>query len=458
MSKIVVTRSENNPRDDLISALVEAGYQVDPVSDPNILPRLVARTVVDLAFIDVNWLTLESLDIIHFLRSSNPRMEIVVLTSIESIRPAASAILRGASLYLVEPVDSGQVVQIAKNAMARQSNALMVREAEHKTLEGFFGTSPAMTKLFRIVLKVAPTDATVLITGESGTGKELLAQILHRLSPRFQQKFVAVNCAAIPEALLESELFGHVKGSFTGAVVDKKGILEDADNGTCFLDEVGELAPSVQAKLLRFLQDRSVRRVGGTSTRHVNVRILAATNRNLVKDVAEGRFREDLFYRINVISLHLLPLRERKETLPFLVGHLLSRLTTRYGKEVRGLTPEASRALSAYAYPGNIRELENILEYAVIMADGPLIEWSSLPPHVIEPGHMHLPALEAGTASATEPDRPAPPGAAGAFKSLEAREKDYILEVLNACGGNQTKAARILGISRTSLWRRLTRS
>ncbi|MBI4860176.1 MAG: sigma-54-dependent Fis family transcriptional regulator [Candidatus Riflebacteria bacterium] len=385
MSRVLLALSGADSLERIQRALTDEGHEVISSADPNALPRLVTRSPPDLALLDVRILVQETMDLIHFLKSASPQVDIVTITPVELIRQAASTIMRGASLYLVEPVDPRELLQVVANALQRQSNALMVREVEHQTLEGFFGSSPAMTKLFRMVLKVAPTNATVLITGESGTGKELLAQVLHRLSPRASARFVAVNCAAIPEALLESELFGHVKGSFTGAVTDKRGLLEEADNGTCFLDEVGELAPGVQAKLLRFLQDRTVRRVGGLQSHRVNVRVVAATNRNLASEVAQGRFREDLFYRLNVIGLALLPLRERKETLPFLIKHLLSRLTVRHEKEIRGLTPEAAQVLSAYQYPGNIRELENILEYSTIMTDGPTIDRIHLPPLGLEP-------------------------------------------------------------------------
>ena len=457
MARILVTSPDAPGRAELVDELSRAGHDVVTAANPNNLPRLAAKEPLDVAVVDIGWVTLESLDLIHFLKSTNPATEIIVLTPLESIRQAAATIVRGAGLYLVEPVEPAELLRFVEHAASRNSQALVVRDGESRTLEGFFGTSEAMSKLFRTVMKVAPTDANVLITGESGTGKELLAQVLHRMSRRSDQRFIAINCAAIPETLIESELFGHVKGAFTGAVVDKKGLLEEADGGTVFLDEIGELAASVQAKLLRFLQDRLVRRVGGTSTRRVDVRVLAATNRNLMKEVAAGRFREDLFYRLNVIQLHLLPLRQRKETLPFLVSHLLGRLQERYGKDIRGLTPEAERVLSAYHYPGNIRELENILEYAVIMCEGSRIDRASLPPHVTDPGTLLLTGAEAPDSATGMPAAPAPePATPARLKTLEEKEQEYIQDVLRACGGNQTEAAKVLGISRTSLWRRLT--
>jgi DNA-binding NtrC family response regulator len=458
MARILLTDSGAGDRGDLKRALAAEGHEVVLVDDPNGLPQAATREPPDVALLDVEWVMGESMDLIHFLKSANPGVEIITLTPIESVRHAAATILRGASLYLVEPVDALELVRIVEQAATRHQNALVVRDVESRTLEGFFGTSEAMTRLFRTVVKVAPTDATVLITGESGTGKELLAQVIHRLSRRASGKFIAVNCAAIPETLIESELFGHVKGAFTGAVADKRGLLEEADGGTVFLDEIGELAMAVQAKLLRFLQDRTVRRVGGVTSRRVDVRILAATNRNLMREVTAQRFREDLFYRLNVISLHLLPLRQRKETLPFLITHLLGRLQQRYDKVVRGLTPDAMRVLAAYDYPGNIRELENILEYAVIMAEGPRIDRSNLPPQVTDPVPPMLPEapLERDAEAMTTTPAIAPPPAPAALKTLEEKEQEYIQDVLRAVGGNQTEAAKVLGISRTSLWRRLT--
>jgi DNA-binding NtrC family response regulator len=455
MARILITELDPGARRDVVRGLQEAGHEVITAGDLQAFPRLVTHETVDLAFVDVQWISLEPMDLIHFLKSVNPYMEIVTITPPESVRQAASTILRGASLYLVEPLDVSETVQIVANATHQQKNALVVRTVEHRTMEGFFGTSEPMKKLFRTVLKVAPTDATVLVTGESGTGKELLAQVIHRLSRRSEHRFVAVNCAAIPEALIESELFGHVRGAFTGAVSDKRGLIEEADGGTCFLDEVAELAPSLQAKLLRFLQDRVVRRVGGVTSRRVNARVLAATNRNLAREVEAGRFRDDLFYRLNVIGLHLLPLRERKETLPFLVGHLLARLQERHGRPITGLTPEATRALAVYPFPGNIRELENILEYAVIMAEGPRIGRDDLPPHLADPGTPLISERPGTPPPVAAPAAPA--DRAGRPRTLKEQEKDYIQEVLKACGGNQTEAARVLGISRTSLWRRISK-
>ena len=453
MAKILVTEADTPARRELVDALTRAGHEVVAAAKPDAIPRLAAAEKLDVALVDVGWVMLESLDLIHFLKSLNPGTEIVTLTPLESIRQAAATIVRGASLYLVEPVDPEELVRIVEQAVARNDKALVVRGAESRTLEGFFGTSEPMTKLFRTVTKVAPTDANVLITGESGTGKELLAHVIHSMSRRADNRFIAINCAAIPETLIESELFGHVKGAFTGAVVDKKGLLEEGDGGTVFLDEIGELAHAVQAKLLRFLQDRLVRRVGGTASRRVDVRVLAATNRNLMREVAGGRFREDLYYRLNVIQLHLLPLRQRKETLPFLISHLLGRLQQRYGKEIRGLTADAQRVLAGYNYPGNIRELENILEYAVIMCEGHRIDRKDLPPHVTDPGTLLLPEdveTAAAPVAVTVPTQTR-------LKTLEENELEYIQQVVRSCGGNQTEAAKVLGISRTSLWRRLTR-
>jgi two-component system response regulator HydG len=306
---------------------------------------------------------------------------------------------------------------------------------------GIIGWSDAMRRLGQLLTKVADTDTTVLVSGESGTGKELVARVLHTRSRRAQGPFVAVNCAALPETLLESELFGHVRGAFTHAVTDQKGLFERASGGTLFLDELGEIAPGVQAKLLRVLQERAVRQVGGATEKPIDVRLVAATNRDLEQDVRAGRFREDLYYRVNVVSVDVPPLRERDDDVLLLAQHFIERIATRAKRDVRVLSSEAADALLAYNWPGNVRELDNCMERAVALADGEWIEVEHLPPKIQR-------ALDLRT---TVPPIVDP----GALPQLWEVERRYICHVLKHSQYNKTLAAKVLGIDRRTLHRKL---
>jgi len=306
------------------------------------------------------------------------------------------------------------------------------------------GATPRMQRIFRFVSKVAPTESAVLITGESGTGKELVARSIHIQSSRANHPFLAVNTGALPENLLESELFGHVRGAFTGATVDKKGLFEQADGGTLFLDEVGELAPQSQVKLLRALQDGEVRRVGSNESVRVDVRPISATNKDLRKAMEEGTFREDLYYRLNVFHIHLPPLRDRREDIPLLVGYFLDKYTRRMHKTLRGFSEDAQYLLLKYEYPGNVRELENAIQRAVAVADGDVARPEDLPADMRRPRQLQL---ESPPAGADIPDG----------LSLEDVESLYIRRTLDRLNGNASRAARELGVSRSTLWRKLKR-
>jgi DNA-binding NtrC family response regulator len=318
------------------------------------------------------------------------------------------------------------------------------------------GLSPAMKKLKHLVEKVAPTDSNVLITGETGTGKEMLARAIHALSPRRDKPFVAVNASAIPESLQESELFGHRKGAFTGAIDERKGLFEEAGSGTLFLDEIGDCSPSLQVKLLRAIESRVIRRVGEGQERPVDLRILAATNRDLVELVRRGDFREDLFFRLNVVQLHLPPLRERGEDLGLLLDSYLKRHCARQNKRLSGYSPEARSVLESYAYPGNIRELDNIVHHAVLMADGQEILPADLPPYLFS-----RPRLGAASLAPAIPIKVIEEGSSphlelgGGFMTLAEMEKSLIESTLKRLGRNQSLASKKLGISRSTLWRKM---
>jgi len=315
---------------------------------------------------------------------------------------------------------------------------------------GMLGQSPALRRALLLAAKVAPTDSTVLITGETGTGKELLARSIHALSPRRDHPFVAVNTGAIPETLQEAELFGHSKGSFTGADRDRKGLFEEANKGTLFLDEVGEMSPTLQVKLLRALESREVRAVGSTEGRRVDVRVLAATHRDLASMVRQGRFREDLYFRLNVIQIPLPPLRERGDDLKLLLVSFLERHGRRYGKPDLRYSPEALELLLHHAWPGNVREVDNVVQHAVLMADGPQVLLRDLPPTLEGPLRLpgpSAPALRAGEAGLVVE--------ASGFLTLDEMERRHIMDTLQRCQGNQSLAARRLGISRSTLWRKM---
>jgi len=312
-------------------------------------------------------------------------------------------------------------------------------ESPYKDL---LGATPRMQRLFRLIQRVAPSESTVLLTGESGTGKELVARAIHLQSKRAQGPFVPVHCGAIPEGLIESELFGYARGAFTGATSSRRGLIEESDRGTLFLDEIAETPLSTQVKLLRFLESNEVRRLGENDTRIVDCRVVAATNKDLTKAVAAGEFREDLFYRLNVVHFEIPPLRERREDVPLLAAYFLERTAAKAGKKVRGFSPEAQRLLVQWDYPGNVRELENAIERAVTLAEGDVIQADDLPP-VFSQARL----LPEGRASAEDRDA----------WTLEQVERDHIARVLARHRGNLAHAARQLGISRTTLWRKLRR-
>jgi DNA-binding NtrC family response regulator len=415
-----------------------SGYQTQPAADGEEALTLAERRHFDVAILDMRMPGMSGLEVLEKLRQSNPECEFIMLTGEGTIETAVKAMKLGAFDYLTKPfplADLEELIQKAyeRRLLRKENKQLKEVIQRSETKSEMIGRSPQMQEVFRLIQRAGPTNKAILIQGESGTGKELVARALHRASQRADKPLVVINCAALPETLLESELFGHEKGSFTGAVAAKPGLFEVADGGTLFIDEIGEMPGPLQAKLLRVLEDGSMRRIGSLKERRVNVRLLAATNRDLAAEVQTGRFREDLFYRINVLSFELPPLRNRAGDIPALVERFL-------GDEWQ-IEPDALRALERHAWPGNVRQLINVLERAKILSDPPLIHLHDLPREFSTGGNHDG----------------APSSFAAPVDALATIERAHVLEILKREHGNKARTARALGINRRSLYRLLER-
>jgi DNA-binding NtrC family response regulator len=439
VAKVLVVDDEKNVRTSLVIALRRNGHEVESVATGE-EAVLSARTGdYDLVLTDLRLGDMNGMDVLRAVKSDHPETEVVMMTAYASIENAVEAMRLGAQNYLRKPFEADDVTRVVSQALEHRELVAEVAmlKGESRDRSAFaeiLGTSPVLREVLDLVAKVADTESTVLVTGETGTGKELVGRAIHRASRRRQNAFVAINSAAFPETLLESELFGHRRGAFTGAAANKKGIFEHANQGTVFLDEVAEMPLSMQAKLLRFLQTGEIRPVGSESTRFVDVRLITATNKNLEREVAEGRFREDLYYRLAVIPVHLPPLRERPEDIPLLARHFLDRFSSRIAKRIEGIDPAAAELLKSYPWPGNVRELENTIERGVALCRGPRLLPEDFPERLRE--------------RKEEPRR-------DAIQSLQALERAHILTTLDKVGWNRKRAAELLQISTTTLWRRL---
>ncbi len=404
---------------------------------------------IDIVFLDIEAMPAQEMDLVHYIKTRSPHTEIVILTTMAELETATKALRNGASFYLVKPLRQNDIATAAEKLSAKVDNVAEYREMEQRLLSDLMAGSAAMQKMLKLAMKIAPTSSTVLMNGESGTGKEFFARIIHHMSRRTDGKMVPVNCGAIPDTLFESELFGHVKGSFTGADRDRVGLVEEAHLGTLFLDEIGELSPSAQVKLLRFLQERTFKRIGENIQRTVNVRIIAATNKDLPTLISQGTFREDLYYRLNVFTLTLPPLRDRKETIPNLIKLFVHKNNDTLDKNITRLTPAAEAVLANYDYPGNVRELENIIEHAMVLSESSEISEKDLPEFMFR-NHLLLEApkhknTQQCLENLTGPDA----------MTLSDVEKMYIGKILSSVNHNYSEAARKLGISRSTLWRKL---
>lgn len=443
---LLVVEDDDQFREMSAEWMKRKGHRVQSAANAQEALKLCERQQFDVVLADMNMPGLTGLELLQRLKSDGNECEFIILTGQATVQTAVDAMKLGASDYLTKPFPLSElehrVRQAAERGKLRRENANLKTIIErHRPTARIVGESRPMKELFRLIERVGPTDKTVLIQGESGTGKELVARAIQKSSLRADKPFVTINCAALPEQLFESELFGHEKGSFTGAVAAKSGLFEVADGGTLFIDEIGELPVSLQPKLLRVLEDGSLRRVGASLERRVNVRIIAATNRNLEQEVQKGRFREDLFYRINVMSLVLPPLRDRADDIALLIQHFLPR-----GWQI---TAEARTALDQYPWPGNVRQLSNVIERATILADDKLVTIDDLPREILS-SHRPLTPLAITTPSVAIP-------VVSPDTDLETIERAHVLEVLQSCHGNKARTARALGIHRRRLYRLLER-
>ena len=455
-TRIVLADDELNLRKVLGAILTRDGYEVVEAADGEAAMAMVGPGVAAL-ITDLKMPKLDGMGVLRRMTTEHPRIPVIMITAHGSVDSAVEAVKLGAFDYVEKPFEQSQIRQVVQKAI--KQHELESREHLHSQDDngrgrfGLIGQSLALEQVFGVIEKVADTPSTVLITGESGTGKELIARALHLNSSRRNNPFIKINCAAIPKTLMESELFGYEKGAFTGAVGSKPGRFELADKGTLFLDEIGEIPIEMQVKLLRVLQESEFERVGGIKTLKVDVRLVTATNRDLAKEVQSGNFREDLFYRLNVVPIHLPPLRERTSDIPLLVEHFLTKFNARLKKQITDLQPEAMDKLIGHPWPGNIRELENVMERTILFCEGPTIRSRDLPPEISGASEG------SGPNRTSEPRAVEPLLAAGERTSLkeivrretDRVERELILRALDETGGNVTQAARKLKISRKSL-------
>ena len=439
-SRVLVVDDAPSMRELLEITLREDGYDVATADGGAAAIDMIRRESFDLVVTDLRMQGTDGMAVLHGVREISPDTAVVVITAYASTETAVEAMKAGAYDYVTKPFKLDEIRVTLANALERkrlkdENRALRRQLVKAGPFEGFIGKSPLMASVFETIRKIADSASTVMVSGESGTGKELVARAIHQTSSRKARPFVSVNCAAVPEALMEAELFGHVKGAFTGAVSSSDGLFSAADGGTLFLDEITEIPTSLQVKLLRVIQERQVRKIGDVRDIAVDVRLVAASNRDLARAVADGVLREDLFYRLNVIPIHLPPLRERREDIPLLVSHFTGKIATAQSKPLRGITARALAALEAHSWPGNIRELENVIERAMVLGSGDVIDADALPANLREPA----PPLDLAVELPAE--------GLDLEATLARIEQRYIEMALERTSGVQTRAAELLKVS-----------
>lgn len=444
MATILIVDDEFSMREFLTILLEKEGFQTLTAADGNSALKKIADHTVDLLISDIRMPGLGGLGLLEKIKAVDSSIPAIMMTAYASPEDAVDAMKNGAYDYITKPFKVDEIKRVISSALATKETASQPEPASATSFAGMIGQSPEMVKLFDLIKRIAPTHANVMIYGESGTGKELVARAIHNYSNAANQPFVPITCSAIPESLIESELFGHAKGAFTGAVHNKMGLFEQADNGSAFLDEIGELTPIIQTKLLRVLQEREFKKVGGAETIKINVRIIAATNRDLEKEVIDGRFREDLFYRMAVVPLRLPPLRQRKQDIPLLVEHFLEKYAKIFKKDKQELSTYAMQVLVDYDYPGNVRELENIIERGVALESSNII----LPESLTLSDHRRAERseqLEPSTDDLEDVYR------IGLDNFMAAQESSLIKAALDKTGNSKMQAAELLKISFRSL-------
>lgn len=448
-NRILVVDDEAVIREGLRRVLAAEGYTVETFSSgPPAIERM-AENFFDLVITDLKMPGMSGIDVLKQIKALQPEVPVIMITGYSTVETAVDAMKNGAVDYVPKPFTPGEILKKVESAFEQKvilidDSYLRKELRDFHGFEMFIGESREMEKVYRRILQVAPTDSTVLVTGESGTGKELVARAIHHNSQRREAPFVAVDCTSLAESLLESELFGHVKGSFTGAIQTKSGLFKVADGGTLFLDEVANISLTTQAKLLRVLQQREVTPIGGTQPIPINIRLVAATNRNLRDLGAEGKFRDDLFFRLNIIPIELPPLRERKGDLRLLTGHFIKRVAEEIGKEIKGLTPDALALLESYPFPGNVRELENLIERAVVLSEGEFILREDLELQVPE-------AALAGCSASYVPhslEELKEKKRQLRERAVDSLERAFVLDALNRNNWNVTRAAEEVGMLR----------
>jgi DNA-binding NtrC family response regulator len=439
MPDILIVDDDKNVGRVLKDLLGREGFDVDSVTSVFDAQPVIEEGDLDLIITDLKMPGLDGMDLLTECRAKRPEMPVIMISAFGSVDAAVNAIKRGAYDFITKPVDETELLNVVNKALAESgSNQEMISDYFKNDSDfsaKFIGRSPAITDIMTTIRKIGPTDATVLITGETGVGKELIARAIHLASGRKEQPFVKVNCSAIPEALIESELFGHEKGAFTGAIIDKPGRFEIANKGTLFLDEIGEVPLNLQVKLLSVLQDKAFERVGGVRTVDVDIRIVAATNKEMKKAVEAGEFRADLYFRLNVVPVHVPPLRLRLEDLDSQIDYFVMKYSGQYGRGELEIAPEVRASLTAYSWPGNTRELENIIERMVLLSEGNILTRDNLPDE--------LTGVELSENNGTLKK--------GRDVIIKATERKMIVDALDSTGGNRTRAAKILGVSRRTL-------